>query len=170
MPMETNVLPRDAERALLLGRVWLPQVGPAVISTRGGEAIDISRSYPLSALLLNEAQPAAALKAAATRGQSLGPVAAIVENSWEERRDSTRPFLLAPIDLQAIKACGVTFAASLIERVIEERTKGDPRAADAIRNKLVAELGVDLTAIKPGSEAARKAKDMLMGRGLWSQY
>jgi fumarylacetoacetate (FAA) hydrolase family protein len=170
MPMETNVLPRDAERALLLGRVWLPQVGPAVISTRGGEAIDISRSYPLSALLLNEAQPAAALKAAATRGQSLGPVAAIVENSWEERRDFTRPFLLAPIDLQAIKACGVTFAASLIERVIEERTKGDPKAAEAIRKRLVAELGVDLAAIKPGSEAALKAKDMLSKRGLWSQY
>jgi fumarylacetoacetate (FAA) hydrolase family protein len=170
MPIETNVLPRDAERALLLGRVWLPHVGPTVIAIRGGEAIDVSRAYPLSALLLNEPEPATALRGALAQGQSLGPILPIIGNSWEEGRDPSRPFLLAPIDLQAIKACGVTFAASLIERVIEERTKGDPKSAEAIRNRLAADLGVDLTTIKPGSEAALKAKEMLSARGLWSQY
>ena len=170
MTRELNVLPRDANRAALLGRVWLPGVGPAVIAVRQGKAIDISDKFPLSALLLNEAEPAKALAAAAAKGRDLGPIAAIIDNSEEARRDEAEPFLLAPVDLQAIKACGVTFAASLLERVIEERTKGDPRAADAIRNKLMAELGVDLTAIKPGSEAARKAKEMLTARGLWSQY
>ena len=170
MTKELNVLPRDANRAALLGRVWLPGVGPAVIAVRQGKALDISDRFPLSALLLNEAEPAKALAAAAAKGRDLGPIAAIIDNSEEARRDEAEPFLLAPVDLQAIKACGVTFAASLLERVIEERTKGDPRAADAIRNKLMAELGVDLTAIKPGSEAARKAKEMLTARGLWSQY
>jgi fumarylacetoacetate (FAA) hydrolase family protein len=170
MTMKMKVLPRDAERALLLGRVWLPGVGPAVIAVRQGKAIDISQSFALSALLLNEAEPAKALAAAALKGRDLGPIAAIIDNSEEPRRDEAKPFLLAPVDLQAIKACGVTFAESLLERVIEERTKGDPRAADAIRNRLMAELGVDLAAIKPGSEAARKAKEMLLGRGLWSQY
>ena len=170
MTKELNVLPRDAVRAALLGRVWLPGVGPAVIAVRQGKAIDISDKFPLSALLLNEAEPAKALAAAAAKGRDLGPIAAIIDNSEEARRDEAEPFLLAPVDLQAIKACGVTFAASLLERVIEERTKGDPRAADAIRNKLMAELGLDLTAIKPGSEAARKAKEMLTARGLWSQY
>ena len=170
MTKTMKVLPRDAERALLLGRVWLPGVGPAVIAVRQGKAIDISQSHPLSALLLNEAEPAKALAAAAAKGRDLGPIGAIIDNSEEPRRDEAKPFLLAPVDLQAIKACGVTFAASLLERVIEERTKGDPRAADAIRNKLMGELGVDLTAVKPGSEAARKAKEMLLARGLWSQY
>jgi fumarylacetoacetate (FAA) hydrolase family protein len=165
-----KVLPRDAERALLLGRVWLPGVGPAVIALRGGRALDISESFPLSALLLNEDDPAQAFVAAAGKGRDLGPIDAIIDNSEEPRQDEAKPFLLAPVDLQAIKACGVTFAASLVERVIEERTKGDPRAADAIRNRLEGELGVDLAAIKPGSDAARKAKEMLMARGLWSQY
>jgi fumarylacetoacetate (FAA) hydrolase family protein len=170
MTKTMKVLPRDAERALLLGRVWLPGVGPAVIALRGGRALDISESFPLSALLLNEDDPAQALVAAVGRGRDLGPIDAIIDNSEEPRQDEAKPFLLAPVDLQAIKACGVTFAASLVERVIEERTKGDPRAADAIRNRLEGELGVDLAAIKPGSDAARKAKEMLTARGLWSQY
>ena len=166
----TSILPRDADTALLLGRAWLPEVGPAVIAVRGGEAIDISASFALTALLLNEPDPAAAFAAATARGRALGPAGAIIDNSEEAGRDAGKPFLLAPVDLQAVKACGVTFAASLVERVIEERTKGDPKAADAIRERLAADLGVDLAAIKPGSEAARKAKAMLVARGLWSQY
>ncbi|HZT21071.1 MAG TPA: fumarylacetoacetate hydrolase family protein [Dongiaceae bacterium] len=168
--MDSTILPHDADRTLLLGRVFLPEIGPAVIAVRAGEAIDISGSFPLTALLLNEGDPPAALRAAAATGRTLGAVQAIIDNSPEETRDTAKPFLLAPVDLQAIKACGVTFAASLIERVIEERTKGDPKAAEAIRDRLAADLGVDLAAIKPGSEAAAKVKEMLVARGLWSQY
>ncbi len=168
--MDSTILPHDADRTLLLGRVFLPEIGPAVIAVRAGEAIDISGSFPLTALLLNEGDPPAALRAAAATGRTLGAVQAIIDNSPEETRDTAKPFLLAPVDLQAIKACGVTFAASLIERVIEERTKGDPKAAEAIRDRLAADLGVDLAAIKPGSEAAAKVKEMLAARGLWSQY
>jgi fumarylacetoacetate (FAA) hydrolase family protein len=170
MTPESTVLPRDHERALLLGRVWIPDVGPAVVTLADGEAIEISSAFPLTALLLNEPDPPAALRAATAAGRSLGSSSAIIANSEEERRDPALPFLLAPVDLQAIKACGVTFAASLLERVIEERTKGDPTTAQAIRDHLVEELGVNLAAIKPGSPEAAKAKEMLVARGLWSPY
>jgi len=170
MNLGLDVLPRDHARALLLGRAWLPDVGPAVIALRGDQAVDISFSFPLTALLLNEPDPPAALRAASAKGRPLGPVGAIIANSEEARRDPARPFLLAPVDLQSIKACGVTFATSLLERVIEERTKGDPKAADAIRGKLMDDLGVDLASIRPGTPAAARAKEILVGRGLWSQY
>ena len=77
---------------------------------------------------------------------------------------------MAPSDLQPIKACGVTFASSMIERVIDERTGGDPGRADQIRDEIVTAVGVDLSKIKPGSDAAQKAKEVLKSRGLWSQY
>ena len=170
MTKELNVLPRDAARAALLGRVWLPGVGPAVIAVRQGKAIDISDKFPLSALLLNEAEPAKALAAAAAKGRDLGPIAAIIDNSEEARRDEAEPFLLAPVDLQAIKACGVTFAASLLERVIEERTKAIRAPPMRSATSSWPSWAWISPAIKPGSEAARKAKEMLTARGLWSQY
>jgi len=80
------------------------------------------------------------------------------------------PALLAPCDLAAIKAAGVTFADSLIERVIEERAKGDAAAANALRAELTGLLGGSLTGLKPGSPAAMALKAALIERGLWSQY
>lgn len=172
MTSTPNVLPVDSEQAILLGRAWIPGTsgGPVVIVIRAGEAVDVTRRYPVTTLLLNEPDPAAAAMAAAGKGISLGPVDALIANSEAARRDAAKPWLLAPIDLQAIKACGVTFADSLVERVIEERTKGDPKAAEAIRQSLSQDLGVDLRAIKPGSAEARKVKEVLLARGLWSQY
>jgi len=166
------VLPDDWDKALLVGRAMLPGPagGPAVLVVRAGEAVDVSRRFPLAAMLLNEADPASAATAAFRQGESLGPVEALIANSPASRRDAAKPYLLAPIDLQAIKACGVTFAASLVERVIEERSKGDPKAADSVRRRLTQDLGVDLAAIRPGSEAARKVKEVLVSRGLWSPY
>jgi fumarylacetoacetate (FAA) hydrolase family protein len=169
---EFEVLPVDADRALLLGRAQLPgeKGGPAVIVIAGGAAIDISRAFPVTAALLDEADPAAAARRAAQQGQSLGPVAALIANSTAASRDPAKPFLLAPVDLQAIKACGVTFADSLVERVIEERTKGDPKAAESIRKHLAEDLGVDLAAVRPGSAEALRLREVLVARGLWSQY
>src|SRR5262245_17681655 len=132
---EIEVLPVDAERALLLGRAQLPEPnggpdgGPAVTVVAGGEAVDITRDYPVTVTLLDEPDPAGAARRAARQGRSLGPVADLIANSWATGRDPTKPYMLAPIDLQAIKAAGVTFADSLAERVIEERTKGDLRGA-----------------------------------------
>src|SRR5262249_5770235 len=77
---------------------------------------------------------------------------------------------LAPIDLQAIKAAGVTFARSMLERVIEEQAKGDPGAADRARHVLAREIGADLGSVKPGSDAAERLKQALIERKLWSQY
>jgi fumarylacetoacetate (FAA) hydrolase family protein len=172
MTSTPNVLPVDSEQAILIGRAWIPGTsdGPVVLVIRSGEAVDVTRRYPVTTMLLNEPDPATAALAAAERGISLGSVEALIANSEAARRDTAKPWLLAPIDLQAIKACGVTFADSLVERVIEERTKGDPRAAEAIRQRLSRDLGVDLRAIKPGSQEARKVKELLLARGLWSQY
>ncbi|WP_374383755.1 fumarylacetoacetate hydrolase family protein [Dongia sp.] len=91
-------------------------------------------------------------------------------NTPSNRRDPAKPYLLAPTDLQAIKACGVTFAASMLERVIEERAKGDPGAAEGIRRVIAKEIGGDLRRIKPGSPEAETLKQALIERGMWSQY
>jgi len=173
---EIEVLPVDAERALLLGRAQLPEPnggpdgGPAVIVVAGGEAVDITRDYPVTVTLLDEPDPAGAARRAARQGRSLGPVADLIANSWATGRDPTKPYLLAPIDLQAIKAAGVTFADSLAERVIEERTKGDLKGAEAVRQHLAADLGVDLASIRPGSPEAARLREVLAARGLWSPY
>ena len=151
-----DCLPRDASDALLVGRAWLPaESGPAVVAVRGEEVVDLTRRYPTTSRLLNEARPAevrAAMKAAPV----VGPLEALAGNSVEGARDAGRPWLLAPADLQAVKASGVTFVASLLERVIEERAKGNPALADGARREIQAIVGPDLRGVKPGSpEAAR---------------
>ena len=97
-------------------------------------------------------------------------LAEILANSAAERRDPALPYFLAPCDLQALKACGVTFVRSLLERVIEEHIKGDPSAAEAARRTITAEIGADLAEVVPGSEQAARLQDALIARGLWSQY
>src|SRR5205807_277829 len=93
-----------------------------------------------------------------------------LRNSDTATRNPAAPWFLAPIDLQAIKAAGVTFASSLLERVVEEQAKGDPTAADKVRRALVEQIGVDLSQIKPGSAEAERLKQVLVERKLWSQY
>ncbi|MXJ79204.1 fumarylacetoacetate hydrolase, partial [Escherichia coli] len=104
------------------------------------------------------------------RGEDLGRVEALVERSMATGRASNAPTLLAPNDLQAIKACGVTFAVSLIERVIEEQAGGDPAKARDVRASIGGVVGSDLSKIKPGSDAAMRLKEELQRRGAWSQY
>jgi fumarylacetoacetate (FAA) hydrolase family protein len=163
------VLPDDASVAALAGRVWRPDLaGPAVVAIRDGAAVDISRSFATMRDLCEAADPSAALRAA--DGPSLGPLAAILANTPPERRDAMRPWLLAPVDLQAIKACGVTFPISMLERVIEERARGDLAAAAAIRGQVLALVGDDLAALKPGSPQAMALKQVLIEQGAWSQY
>ncbi len=104
------------------------------------------------------------------QGEPLGPLAAILENTPPEARDTGKPWLLAPLDLQAVKAAGVTFAISMLERVIEERARGNPAAAEGIRAELVGVIGTDLSKLKPGSPEAMKLKEHLIAQGAWSQY
>ena len=163
------VLPEDADRAALAGRAWLPAVaGPAVVAVRDGRLHDISAAFPTIRDLCEAPDPAAALRAA--DGPAVGTVAAVAANTPPEARDPAQPWLLAPVDLQAVKAAGVTFAISLIERVIEEKARGDAAAAIAIRAEVTALVGDDLARLRPGSAEAARLKEVLTASGAWSQY
>jgi fumarylacetoacetate (FAA) hydrolase family protein len=167
--LPTITLPFDGAAGALVGRVWRPDVeGPAVAAIRGEEAVDISRSYPTVRDLCETSDPAGALKAA--EGESVGRLDAILANTPADRRDPAKPWLLAPIDLQAIKAAGVTFAVSMLERVIEERARGHPEAAATIRSEVNRLVGDDLGHLKPGSAEADALKEVLIAQGAWSQY
>jgi fumarylacetoacetate (FAA) hydrolase family protein len=165
-----EILPTDADRATLVGRVWRPGnvPGPSVVTIRGGDVRDVSHLAPTASELMNMEDPAAALWA--HEGERIGAFEDILENSHADALDPDLPHFLAPVDLQALKAAGVTFVGSTLERVIEEHTKGDPAGAEAAREKILKEIGGDLAKVKPGSEEAEKLKQMLIERGLWSQY
>jgi hypothetical protein len=112
--------------------------------------------------------PAAA--ATAAEGKDVGAYAAILANTPPDTRNASKPWLLAPIDLQAVKAAGVTFAISMLERVIEERARGNPAAAVEVRNFVQDMIGDDLSKLVPGSPEAQALKDKLIEKGWWSQY
>jgi fumarylacetoacetate (FAA) hydrolase family protein len=170
-----EILPEDADRATLVGRIWDPAAGgPTPILLRGGRsgipvAIDISRLAPtLSALF--EIEGIAGVLQSASGLPEIGSVDQLIANSDERRRDQKRPWLLAPCDLQSVKAAGVTFVASMLERVIEEQARGDPTRADEIRSRITGIIGDNLATVKPGSPEAQKVKDVLLAAGAWSQY
>ena len=165
-----NLLPEDHAAASLVGRVWNPDVaGPSLVCIRDGEAIDItSADAPTMRDLLERDDPAEFVRDCS--GVSLGTVEDIADNSVNHRGDTGRLHLLAPVDLQAVKACGVTFAQSIIERVIEEKAKGDASQAEVIRARCVDILGSSLTAVKAGSPEAQKVKQALIEADMWSQY
>jgi len=164
----TALLPTDLADALLVGRVWRggDVNGPCVVAVRGGEVFDITAHVATTADLF-EREDAAALARSAP-GEHLGPATALIEAALAGDESGQR--LLAPCDLQAIKACGVTFAVSLLERVIEEQAGGDAARADTLRGELLATIGADLSSIKPGSPDAEKLKQEFISRGAWSQY
>ena len=125
-------LPADGDSGTLIGRAWLPgdPPGPAVVAIRDDGVFDLGRAAPTVSELLNADDPVALAR---SEGERIGDLAEILANSAYDRRDPDLPWLLAPCDLQAIKACGVTFATSMLERVIEEQARGDASKADAIR-------------------------------------
>ena len=164
-----RALPDDADRATLAGRVWHPDAaGPSVVAVRDGVLFDVSRHFPTMRDLCETPDPAAAL--AAADGEAIGGLDAIIANTPADTRDPNKPWLLAPIDLQAIKAAGVTFVISMLERVIEERARGDLNAAAAIRGEVNRLVGDDLAALRPGSPEAARLKQVLIEQGAWSQY
>ena len=153
--------------ALLIGRVWRAGIGPCVVTLRGGQLIDITtKTAPTIRDVLDLPDPAAHVRA--TKGEDIGPLTPIATASIEPTTDTTR--LLAPCDLQAVKACGVTFARSMIERVIEERAGGDPSRAAEIRARVAGVIGNSLRDLIPGSPKAADVKALLQAEGLWSQY
>jgi fumarylacetoacetate (FAA) hydrolase family protein len=166
-----HTLPQDGCAGTLVGRAWLPghEGGPAVVSVRDDGVFDISAEVaPTVSQLLEHEDPAAEVRRA--RGRKVGELAALIRNSAPESRDAAQPWLLAPCDLQPIKAAGVTFVRSMLERVIEEQCKGDPTRADAIRGRVSELIGGELKGLKPGSDAALRLKNLLVEQGAWSQY
>ncbi|MDH3028034.1 fumarylacetoacetate hydrolase family protein [Methylobacterium fujisawaense] len=169
-----EILPADGCRGALVGRVWRPDAaGPSVVAIRAdsvGEArvVDITAAFPTVSDLCEARDPGTALRGAA--GEDLGGLDAILANTPPDDRDPARPWLLAPVDLQALKAAGVTFATSMLERVIEERARGDLAAAAAIRAEVERLVGHDLRRLKPGSPEATALKAVLVAQGAWSQY
>lgn len=163
-----HCLPHDLDQALLIGRVWrdTPQPGPAIVIVRRGKVLDISAHIATIADLLDLEDPAAFVQD--VEGESLGQVDALLAASLDGAEDAPR--LLAPCDLQTIKACGVTFAVSLLERVIEEQAGGDPQRASELRREIQSLIGGDLSRIQPGSPQALALKADLQARGAWSQY
>jgi fumarylacetoacetate (FAA) hydrolase family protein len=176
MPLNLSTaasLPRDAERATLVGRIWQPGVGPVLVAVHEGGLHDLSRLAPtMSDLLEAKEPPAGAVRRALRSGQAprVASLAEAIANSDATARDEAKPWLLAPCDLQAIKASGVTFVESLLERVIEEQARGDASRAEATRAALSGVLGDNLAGIVPGSAEAAKVKEVLISQGAWSQY
>lgn len=165
-----DILPVDHGRASLVGRVWNPAVsGPSLVEVCDGVVHDITTSgAPTMRDLLEQDDPARFARD--HRGAVLGEVDDIAANSLNQPGNVGRMHFLAPCDLQAVKACGVTFAQSMVERVIEEKAKGDASRAEEIRQHCLDLIGTSLTEVKAGSDEAEAVKQALIGMDMWSPY
>ena len=165
-----SALPVDAADALLVGRVWVEGTGPVLALVTPESVFDLSSVAATSSQLLELPGAAKAVRAAAPSLPRLAGTAEVLANSAADARKPALPWLLAPCDLQALKAAGVTFVASMLERVIEEQARGDASKAEAVRKAVVGVIGDNLSSIKPGSPEADKLKEVLIAQGVWSQY
>ncbi len=167
-------LPKDGFKGTLIGRVWVPTAisgniaGPSPVLVTENGVLDLTDIAPTCADLLNLEFSTRGLELSGLK--NLGSFDAIMANTMAPRRSDEVPHFLSPVDLQAIKACGVTFAVSMIERVIEERAEGDAKKADAIRGLIRERIGTDISSVKPGSAQAEELKQALKSQGIWSQY
>lgn len=160
----------DFDRGTFVGRIWHPdRSGPSLVVVRAGILVDITcKAAPTMRDLLDMDDPVGFVRAQA--GNPVAALASVLDQSVEGEGDLSRVHLLAPCDLQAIKACGVTFARSMIERVIEEKAAGNPALAQKVRERVTAIIGDSLRDLKAGSEAAATVKAALIEEGVWSQY
>ncbi len=166
----TRIKPSLPAEGIFLGRARTTGIAhPLVVTVRGNEIVDITSSDAPTVRDVCEMDDAAGYVSAA-KGKTIGTVDAVAANGFEDGRDPSKPYLLSPVDLQAVKASGVTFVVSLLERVIEEQARGSAEKADAIRADIAGLIGHDLSRLKPGSEEAMAIKAKLIARGAWSQY
>ncbi|KKB10085.1 fumarylacetoacetate hydrolase family protein [Devosia chinhatensis] len=155
---------------VLIGRALLPGFDhPRVVTVRDGQLVDITAPGRATVRDIAESGHAADYVKNA-KGDAVGSLDALLADALAAQSDGAAPRLLAPIDLQAIKASGVTFVVSLLERVIEEQARGDKARAEALRGDILALVGTDLSQLVPGSEDAAKVKAALIEKGVWSQY
>ncbi|MDE1949326.1 MAG: fumarylacetoacetate hydrolase, partial [Burkholderiales bacterium] len=165
-----GTLPEDVDKALLVGRLWQPGVGPVVVAHHAGALHDLSRLAATTSQLFEMDDPAAAVRAAVAGAPLIAVFDAVLANSDETLRKPEQAWLLSPNDLQVVKASGVTFIESLLERVIEEQARGDASKAEGIRQALTGILGANLAGIVPGSAEAERVKRVLIAQEAWSQY
>jgi fumarylacetoacetate (FAA) hydrolase family protein len=171
-PTMNNILPQDADLACLVGRVWQPGLGAVLCIVTPTDVLDASRVAATCADLLAMDEPAKALRHAQANLSRIASTTDLIAASAINTPTSGRndAYFLAPCDLQPIKAAGVTFVASMLERVIEEQARGDASRSVAVREKVTAAIGDNLRAIVPGSDKAMQVKAVLMELGMWSQY
>jgi len=167
MRLDRTCLPADFAQGHFAARVMTAD-GPCIVGFVCGAAFDMTPAFGTMSRWLEQDTPATAIR------RNGAPVAieldALLANSAHDARDPARPWLLAPIDLQAVKAAGVTYVRSMLERVIEERCRGDASRAEAVREEVRAIIGDDLASLVPGSPEAMQVKDALVEKGWWSQY
>lgn len=174
-----SVLEAIPKQGLLVGRAWIPAseqgpAGPRVIRIHEGRIHSLEKIFPTMAHLINHPAPVEAIQQREPHPDLLS-LEELLGNSLFQNRasswsDETKPVLLAPNDLLTTRACGVTFAKSLLERVVEEKAKGDPTQARAIRTMIQDSIGDDISQVTPGSPETEKLKQQLQAKGLWSQY
>jgi fumarylacetoacetate (FAA) hydrolase family protein len=166
----TQISPSVPAEGIFLGRVRIAgSAHPLVVTVRSGEIVDVTSKDAPTVRDVCEMDDAAGYVGAA-KGKPLGALDAIAANSFAASRDASKPYLVSPVDLQSVKASGVTFVVSLLERVIEEQARGSAEKADAIRADIAGLIGHDLSKLKPGSDEAMAIKAKLIARGAWSQY
>ena len=167
MRLDRTCLPADVARGAFAARVMTPD-GPCVVGLIGGAAFDMTPMCGTMSRWMEAEAPAACIR---KRGVPMAfDLDALLANSAHDARDPAKPYLLAPIDLQAVKAAGVTYVRSMLERVIEERCRGDASLAAAVRVEVRDIIGDDLAALVPGSAEAMRVKAALVEKGWWSQY
>lgn len=165
-----NTCPTGGLSGCFVGRVWLPgdRGGPTPVLLTDEGVFDLSDTSPTLSRLLATDDPSGA--AQSKRGKKIGDIDNILANTSYRDRNSDMPYFLAPADLHALKACGVTFVRSMLERVIEEQTKGDPNKAAEMRSLIGMQIGGSLKDVVPGSQEAAQIKAVLIEQDLWSQY
>jgi fumarylacetoacetate (FAA) hydrolase family protein len=176
--MDTNqIIPEMAQEGIWIGRCHIPGKmsyhkveGPHVVWVHRGFVFDLSHYFKSTGELINSPSFKGRLNADDPHITRVGALHEILENSLFHQRDASKPFFLAPNDTQAVKACGVTFIQSLLERVIEEKANGEPELALRIRDEITKNIGEGLNQVVPGSQRAMKLKEELKNRGIWSQY
>lgn len=165
----SDLLPTDAEGSVLVGRIFDPEAGgPCLVTVDDDHLVDITTAGPTMSRLLEYDDARARVRAAARTGRRWHFNEINLALASDEAALSHR--LLSPIDLQVIKAAGVTFVESMLERVVEERAQGDRAAAHRFRSQLAEIIGGQLASVQPGSRQAEQVKALLVREGLWSQY
>ncbi|WP_224772624.1 fumarylacetoacetate hydrolase family protein [Pelagicoccus enzymogenes] len=177
MHENSPIIPNEGTWA---GRIWLPAsravnklAGPRVVAIREQKVYDLSHRFQTFASLVNASDPVGEIREAI--GTEICSLQELQKSQMgfevdENRQEKEQPIILAPNDILATKACGVTFIRSLLERVIEEKAKGDPQAATRVRQTILDTLGNDLSQVKPGSPETEALKAKLIEQGIWSQY